>query len=123
MEDLAHDLLSPETGAGESMCPDYRVFRRLLLKTDPRLLRPVNEGAFSLDTEESAYWAGFLIADGCISVPQSGSPSVSINLMACDKTHLILFRAFLGATTRSAMRFPNPTRVTPFFKPGATAGL
>ena len=67
-------------------------------KDNPRRLVPSNEGAFSELTEESAYWAGFLMADGCVGIPRVGSPSVSINLMLADRPHLVAFRTFLGAT-------------------------
>lgn len=42
----------------------------------------------SVDTEEKAYWLGFIAADGCISSPQEGSASLSLALALKDKEHL-----------------------------------
>lgn len=45
-----------------------------------------------IDTEEKAYWLGFLYADGCVS---KNSNIVSIGLKNSDKSHLEKFRLFL----------------------------
>lgn len=60
----------------------------------------VNESAFDSVSEESAYWIGFLIADGTITVPtpKQPTPSVRLQLAVCDLGHLEKFRAFLGST-------------------------
>ena len=58
----------------------------------------VNEKAFDLVTDESAYWVGFIMADGCISYnyqAPSYAPRLRINLKTCDIGHLDKLRTFL----------------------------
>ena len=57
---------------------------------------PLNEAAFATITPESAYWAGFLLADGCI-IPAGNGGVVALGLAAEDAAHVEKFRAFLGA--------------------------
>ena len=55
----------------------------------------VNESFFDIiDTEEKAYWLGFIMADGCICTSNSSSPNnrLSIILNQKDKDHLIKFK-------------------------------
>ena len=49
----------------------------------------------SIDTEEKAYWLGFLYADGNIA---SGRPKISVNLSIKDENHLRKFMKFLNYT-------------------------
>ena len=56
---------------------------------------PLDESAFDNITEHSAYWAGFLMADGCISYQDHHSPAIILILSAQDEAHLERFRAFL----------------------------
>lgn len=44
-----------------------------------------------IDSEEKAYWLGFLAADGCISRKQ-----LALQLAAKDIDHLIKFKSFIG---------------------------
>lgn len=44
-----------------------------------------------IDSEEKAYWLGFLSADGCVY-----KGSIKINLQARDKNHLEKFKKFVG---------------------------
>jgi hypothetical protein len=53
---------------------------------------PLNEDAFVPVTEHSAYWAGFLMADGCVF-----GNAVAIVLSPIDVRHLEKFRDFLGS--------------------------
>ena len=56
-----------------------------------------NENIFdSIDTEEKAYWLGFIFADGNIS---SIGNRLEIRLSYNDLTHLEKFRKFIGLTT------------------------
>ena len=48
---------------------------------------------FSNDSEVSAYWAGFLAADGFI---HDNKPTISLNLGAKDLDHLIKFASIFG---------------------------
>lgn len=47
-----------------------------------------------IDTEEKAYWLGFLAADGCVS-----GNYIIISLQKKDEEHLLKFRNFLQATS------------------------
>lgn len=48
-----------------------------------------------IDTEEKAYWSGFLFADGCVSDKSASGLSLKLKLAAQDKEHLIKFKNFL----------------------------
>jgi hypothetical protein len=55
----------------------------------------LNETVFDEITEESAYWIGFLMADGNVS-----KNTVCINLKASDVNHLEKFRSFVGGNQK-----------------------
>jgi hypothetical protein len=61
---------------------------------------PVREDAFDTVTEESAYWIGFLMADGCVSRSRWGVGKISLTLKADDAGHVERFRGFLGARNK-----------------------
>ena len=70
----------------------------MVRKVDPRKLRKYDystcEKCFeSIDTEEKAYWLGFLYADGCVSAAKN---TIELSLKEEDKEHLVKFRNFLG---------------------------
>lgn len=60
----------------------------------------VNETFFdSVDTEERAYWLGFIMGDGCISGDDGRENwTLSIGLQASDKDQLLRFKESIGAT-------------------------
>lgn len=55
----------------------------------------INHNAFSEYTPESAYWAGFLAADGNLRVSHSGCKQIRIYLKKSDSIHLEKFKKFL----------------------------
>lgn len=58
----------------------------------------INENIFeNIDTEEKAYWLGFLLADGSIHY-RPRQKTIKLSLQAGDKDHLVKFRKFLGST-------------------------
>ena len=60
----------------------------------------VNHSAFDLITEESAYWVGFLMADGCITEAAGGHrPQVRLQLQWSDQQHVQLFKEFIQSTS------------------------
>ena len=62
-----------------------------------RTLR-VKEDAFEVRgeiTEEQAYWAGFLMADGCVGQVSDNGFSIALGLAICDKPHVERFRDFV----------------------------
>lgn len=58
----------------------------------------VNHTAFDTITEESAYWIGFLMADGCVLDRKKRLPVLALCLAEKDKDHIEQFRQFLNAT-------------------------
>jgi len=56
-----------------------------------------DETAFDAVTDESAYWIGFLMADGCVVESEGHSPAISLGLAAKDSGHVEKFKAFLKA--------------------------
>ena len=74
----------------------------------------LNEGAFDTITEASAYWCGFLMADGNIGVRKNrptSQPTVTLHISEVDREHLLAFRLFLGSshavtTTKPSGRKP-----------------
>lgn len=53
----------------------------------------VNEDYFKLiDTEEKAYWLGFLYADGCVTQATKYSKRLQVNLSIKDINHLEILR-------------------------------
>jgi DNA-binding CsgD family transcriptional regulator len=60
---------------------------------------PLNEAAFDTITPESAYWAGFLMADGCVYC-HGTYPIISLTLSVTDVNHLRKFERFLGSEGR-----------------------
>lgn len=72
-----------------------RVARRSRSAAYRRLHRrrlSLNAAAFAKITAESAYWAGFLMADGCVSGNQ-----VKLELAHRDRGHVKAFRSFLSS--------------------------
>lgn len=75
-----------------SLCGIYDALKRWNIKTrslrDSHLIYSVNESYFyKIDTEEKAYWLGFIYADGYITGNKLG-----ISLANIDKTHLEKFK-------------------------------
>jgi hypothetical protein len=81
-------------------------------KDDPRRMVPDNERAFAEFTPESAYWVGFLMADGYIATPRVGTPSVVLSLSVRDVAHLESLKRFLGA--RNQITHSPPATVVRF---------
>ena len=56
------------------------------------------EDAFDTITEESAYWAGFMMTDGCVSCGKGQyNPTIILQLQKRDAEHIYKFREFLKA--------------------------
>ena len=72
------------------------------LQNQPR----VREDAFSkIDSEEGAYWLGFLYADGCVM----DDNRMELSLQERDYEHLVKFCSFIGMPT-SAIKYRKSTR-------------
>jgi hypothetical protein len=86
---------------------------------------PLRHDAFaSPETDpEAAYWAGFLMADGCISENgYHGSPHVILQLSATDIGHIRSFQQFVGSTLHT-IRDIEPKTNRHNFKSGRCARI
>lgn len=64
-----------------------------------RLRNPgLREDAFDTITEESAYWIGFLMTDGCISDSEKYQKRIQLVLGPEDREHVERFRSFIGTS-------------------------
>lgn len=80
-----------------------RLLKRNGVKMRPlsvsRKTHTINESVFDSITDDSAYWAGFLMADGCVSDTQAqSSHRIIIGLSRVDILHLEKFKNFLNTT-------------------------
>lgn len=57
----------------------------------------LDDTVFEEINEESAYWLGFLMADGCVSQKKNDSYVISLHVATKDKEHLEKFRDFLNS--------------------------
>lgn len=92
-----------EAGArfGVSRSSVTNILRRNGAPAPPKGRRPthtLNHAAFDVVTPESAYWMGFLFADGCVADYKDGAPQVILDLGAKDHGHIEKFRDFLGSS-------------------------
>jgi len=87
-------------------------------KTGRRPSCSIDHTAFDTITPSSAYWMGFLFADGCLSETEGGSPQLSLELATKDRDHVEKFRTFLKSThairdvTRGAGTIENKNGLT-----------
>ena len=63
-----------------------------------------------IDTEEKAYWLGFIAADGCV-YKNSNAWRLQINLKSSDKHHLEKFQAAIGSNYKIAEKLVNTSEV------------
>lgn len=93
---------SAEVGAAfgvsqTTMSENLRNWGAKTRRTGPRRCLMLKEDFFSvIDTEEKAYWLGFLAADGCVSLTGAGNWLVELGLQRVDRDHLIKFKTALG---------------------------
>lgn len=68
-----------------------------LRRTGPRRQYSLNETYFSsIDTEEKAYWLGFLLADGAVVKTGAGNMTTCLELQIGDIGHLEKFKKAVG---------------------------
>lgn len=81
---------------------------RMLKKHNVQIINKQNETKFdetvfdSIDTEEKAYWLGFLYADGNLS---KSTNTIELGLKISDKEHLQKYLNFLKHTSKNKIRF------------------
>src|ERR1035437_2326785 len=69
---------------------------KLRSSQEARKIYHANDDAFSIITEQSAYWCGFLMADGCVQDLSENWYVITLALAAVDKTHVEMFRDFVS---------------------------
>lgn len=105
-KDKAEIIDSYEKESSANLAKKYNVTRGMITKLwydhnligkTRRLYTLNNEDFFSMiDTDEKAYWLGFIMADGCISENKNKSNSIRIALQASDADHLKKFCDAIG---------------------------
>jgi len=81
---------------GVSLRPIKRILKKNNLQLTNRRF-DVNHSYFRIiDSEEKAYWLGFLFADGCVRKTKTGS-QVVLKLSLKDENHLIQFKNALSS--------------------------
>lgn len=83
----ANNIRNALRRAGVEMRDRSQARTKLKLRTD----------AFNVITPESAYWIGFLFADGSLSPRSVGAPVLAVGISEKDEAHLHKLRAFLGS--------------------------
>lgn len=82
----------------ESFGVSVRPIKRILNKKNVKLTNrkyDVNHSYFeTIDSEEKAYWLGFLFADGCVRKTKSGN-QLALKLSHKDEDHLNLFKSHI----------------------------
>lgn len=66
-------------------------------RSNARRTSQIKEDVFDTITEESAYWIGFLLADGNVYHPEKRSKQLNIGLAKRDWEHLEKFKKFIGS--------------------------
>lgn len=70
-----------------------------LRRTGPKRTHMLDETFFdNITTERQAYWLGFLLADGSVTIGGTGGAVVRLNLAARDRGHVAKFAGDLGST-------------------------
>lgn len=90
-----------------SVSPVYRILKELKVMEPGRRRYNINQDYFeTIDTEEKAYWLGFLAADGTIRLRHGGAEkikrgsSIVLKLAVKDKHHVDRFQKIFGIESR-----------------------
>jgi hypothetical protein len=76
----------------------YDIIKRNGIKKIANKKYQVNDDYFSIiDTEDKAYWLGFLYADGYVRLKNNKSGQLKLKLSKKDKEHIILFNKYLSS--------------------------
>lgn len=103
---MEHEYLSGATAAEVGRKYGLTVAGAMDWLRKRRLTRPpsvanrtyaVNHDAFAVISPESAYWAGFLMTDGCILDGKGRSRIVKLALQIRDASAVEAFRSFVGS--------------------------
>lgn len=76
----------------------YDILKRNGVKKIGNKKYQVNENFFSvIDTEEKAYWLGFLYADGYVRLKNGRSGQLKLKLSVKDREHIVIFNKSLSS--------------------------
>lgn len=76
----------------------YDIVKRNGVKKIGNKKYQVDDGYFSnIDTEEKAYWLGFLYADGYVRMKNGRSGQLKLKLSSKDREHILLFNKCLSS--------------------------
>lgn len=97
---IAEEKYGISSGGVTSILKRNNISLRSLKETNRRY--SIDHNSFSFNsvyeiTEEQAYWVGFLMGDGNVTIRKRGCPRITIQLHKKDKDHLIKFKNFLKA--------------------------
>ena len=81
-----------------SLLNRHRIFIRN--RSDAKRTNQIKEDVFDTITEESAYWIGFLLADGNVYHPPKRSKQLNLGLAEKDWEHLEKFKKFIGSNKK-----------------------
>jgi hypothetical protein len=96
-EAALQDWLVNKKGIRETACKyktDPTKFKQFIEETVGKLDKTYYDIFETIDTEEKAYWLGFLFADGYVSGTRH---AVALDLQLKDKEHLMKFKSFLNS--------------------------
>lgn len=65
---------------------------------NPPIIYDFDQNAFEPDTAESFYWAGFIAADGCVTLDRGKYKKLIIMLSNKDRSLLVRFKKFISFT-------------------------
>lgn len=66
-------------------------------RSNAKRTNQIKEDVFDTITEESAYWIGFILADGNVYHPKKRSKQLNLGLAEKDWEHLEKFKKFIGS--------------------------
>ncbi len=69
-------------------------------RSNAKRTNQIKEDIFDTVTEESAYWIGFILADGNVYHPPKRSKQLNIGLAERDWEHLEKFKKFIGSNKK-----------------------
>lgn len=73
--------------------------------TNPHNKFPINDNIFKvIDTEEKAYWLGFLYADGNVCLNKKKNYKIELSLKESDLKHIEKFKKFLSSSNKISYR-------------------
>lgn len=70
-------------------------------------IHTVDETVFDSITDQSAYWASFLMIAGSIYTDKTGNPQIALTLAERDREHLIKLRKFLKCSNQILLTHTN----------------